>query len=102
MRYIVKRAYWVFAFCVGAAIPAVASERVGNPTAGAYIQLAQATQGGISKSKAADIAKAAHGGKVLKVEETSRAGEKIYRVKLLLNGGRIKIVTVDGRTGQLL
>lgn len=54
------------------------------------------------KSKAADAAKAAHGGKVLKVEEVEKNGHKVYRVKLLLDGGRIKIVTVDGDSGKII
>lgn len=54
------------------------------------------------KSRAADIARAAHGGKVLKVEEVNNNGQVIFRVKLLLDGGRVRIVTVDGRSGRVI
>lgn len=60
-----------------------------------YMTLAAAS----SKSAAADQAQARYGGKVLKVEEVSSGGGKAYRVKLLLEGGRIKIVTVDASNG---
>lgn len=53
------------------------------------LQLAQGG-GELSKSEAAAIAQRKHGGKVLNV---SRSGS-VYRVKLLLDSGRVKIVTV--------
>lgn len=53
-----------------------------------------------SKSAAAETAQNRHGGKVLKVEEGSEGGRRVYRVKLLLEGGRIKIVTVDASGGN--
>ncbi len=66
-----------------------------------YMQYAQGERG-TDKSRAADIARAAHGGKVLKVDEVSADGRTLYRVKLLLDGGRIKIVTVDGSSGRII
>lgn len=54
------------------------------------------------KSRAADIARAAHGGKVLSVDEVNSDGRTVYRVKLLLDGGRIKIVTVDAGSGRVI
>ena len=54
------------------------------------------------KSRAADIARAAHGGKVLTVEEVNSNGKVVFRVKLLLDGGRIRIVTVDGSSGRVI
>lgn len=53
-------------------------------------------KGSSGKSRAAARAKAAHGGKVLSVTETSQNGQKVYRVKLLLDSGRVKIVTIKG------
>lgn len=52
-----------------------------------------------SKSAAAEQARAQYGGKVLKVDETTDGGRTVYRVKLLLDGGRIKIVTVSASNG---
>lgn len=63
----------------------------------ATIQLAQAEKKEISKSQAASIAQSSFGGKVLSV---SREGNS-YRVKLLQESGRVKIVRVDARTGRV-
>ncbi len=49
-----------------------------------------------AKNRAAAKAKAQHGGKVLSVRETSKDGRTLYKVKLLLDSGRIKIVTIKG------
>ncbi|SMF20800.1 hypothetical protein SAMN02745866_01304 [Alteromonadaceae bacterium Bs31] len=50
----------------------------------------------ISKSQAASAAQSKYGGKVINV---SRKGSS-YRVKLLLESGKVKIVTVDASTGK--
>ena len=47
----------------------------------------------LSKSQAAAIATARHGGKVLKVEPTEVKGN--YRVRLLLDSGRVKTVAIN-------
>lgn len=56
----------------------------------------------VGKSQAAESARQAYGGKVLSVDEIKDGGRTLYRVKLLLDGGRIKIVTVDGDSGQVV
>ncbi len=56
----------------------------------------------VGKSQAAESARQAYGGKVLSVDEIKEDGRVLYRVKLLLDGGRIKIVTVDGDSGQVV
>lgn len=56
----------------------------------------------VGKSQAAEAAREAYGGKVLSVDEIKEGGRVLYRVKLLLDGGRIKIVTVDGDSGQVV
>ncbi|VUD53201.1 hypothetical protein TDB9533_01787 [Thalassocella blandensis] len=43
---------------------------------------------------AAAKAQAQHGGKVLNVSKSTVNGRTVYRVKLLLDSGRIKIVTI--------
>lgn len=43
---------------------------------------------------AAAKAQAQHGGKVLNVSKSTSNGRTVYRVKLLLDSGRIKIVTI--------
>ncbi|MBT3134208.1 PepSY domain-containing protein [Alteromonas sp. ALT199] len=51
----------------------------------------------ISKSEAAERARAAANGRVLKVEKTS----KNYRVKVLKKSGRVVSVDVDKRSGKV-
>lgn len=48
------------------------------------------------KNKAAERAQAQYGGKVLSVSESKSNGQIVYKVKLLLDSGRIKIVTIKG------
>ncbi|MFT7562212.1 MAG: putative membrane protein YkoI [Flavobacteriales bacterium] len=52
----------------------------------------------ISKSQAAKQAKAKYGGKVLNVAQqpSKEAGVSVYKVKLLLSGGRVKTVIIRG------
>lgn len=45
-------------------------------------------------SSAAAQAQAQYGGKVLNVSKSTSNGRTVYRVKLLLDSGRIKIVTI--------
>jgi hypothetical protein len=47
----------------------------------------------LSKSQAAAIATSRHGGKVLKVESAGTKGN--YKVRLLLENGRIKTVAIN-------
>ena len=58
-------------------------------------------QAGISEGQAASIAKSKYGGKVLSVSRSGNGDRVIYRVKLLLDSGRVVIVTVDGQTGRV-
>ena len=50
-----------------------------------------------SKSEAAAMAQSRHGGKVLKVTEKNFNGKRQYQVKLLLDSGKVKIVTLSGK-----
>lgn len=45
-------------------------------------------------SSAAAQAQARYGGKVLKVSKSTSNGRTVYHVKLLLDSGRIKVVTI--------
>jgi len=50
----------------------------------------------MSKNEAADRARATYGGKVLSVEKLpSQNGRDAYRVKLLLPGGKVKVVVIS-------
>ena len=66
--------------------------------AGLIAQNQASQQNIISRKRAATIAKRATGGRVLSVE---LAGERMYRVKVLLNDSRVRTVRVDARTGEL-
>ena len=57
----------------------------------------QGSGGDISKSEAAERARASENGRVLKVEQTS----KNYRVKVLKKSGRVVSVDVDKRSGKV-
>ncbi len=54
--------------------------------------------GDIGEDAAAEQARRATGGRVLSV----RKGNRSYRVKVLLPGGRVRTVAVDSRSGRLL
>ena len=57
----------------------------------------QSNGGGISKGEAAERARVAVNGRVLKIEQTS----KNYRVKVLKKSGRVVSVEVDKRSGKV-
>lgn len=57
----------------------------------------QSSSGDISKSEAAERARNAENGRVLKVEQTS----KKYRVKVLKKSGRVVSVDVDKHSGKV-
>jgi len=83
-------------FVVGGSLPPAAVAAAELP------RLAQgSTRGLISRDRAADIARAATGGRVLRVE-LRRDGQPWYRVKVLVNGTRVRIVRIDARSGRVL
>jgi len=55
----------------------------------------------ISRDEAADIARSATGGRVLSIE-LQRGGRPWYRVKVLVDGTRVRIVRIDARNGRVL
>ena len=57
----------------------------------------QQQSGEISKSQAAERARKAESGRVLKVDQT----KKKYRVKVLKSSGRVVSVDVDKRSGNV-
>ena len=83
---------------LAATLPIIGFSTMGHSNT---VQVAQAP---IGKSGAAEAARAVYGGKgkVLKVEEIKQGDKTLYRVKLLLNDGRIKFVTIDGTSGKVV
>lgn len=55
----------------------------------------------ISASQAGNLAKRKHGGKVLKITPVKSSSGTNYQVKLLLDSGKVIVVTVDGNTGRV-
>jgi uncharacterized membrane protein YkoI len=55
----------------------------------------------VGPAGAAAAARTATGGRVLGVTAGRKGGRTVYRVKVLLPGGRMRTVTVDGRSGRV-
>ncbi len=70
--------------------------RFSSPPSGHHLAGRQAD---IGADAAADTVRQATGGRVLSVRKGKRG---TYRVKVLLPGGRVRSVAVDGRSGQVL
>jgi uncharacterized membrane protein YkoI len=60
------------------------------------------SQSGSDKAMAAEIAKRKYSGKVLKVDEVKKNGATLYLVRLILDDGRVKILTVDIEKGKII
>ena len=73
--------------------------RTSMPTRGAPV--ADAQQRDIGASTAAAAASSATGGQVLGVKRRNSEQGIIYIVKVLLPGGRVRSVSVDGQSGQI-
>ena len=55
----------------------------------------------IDPDRAAAIARARTGGRVLDVRPVPNGGRQSYAVRLLLDAGRVRTVVIDGQSGQL-
>ena len=55
----------------------------------------------ISRDRAAEIARAATGGRVLRVQLHGGATPR-YRVRVLIDGERVRSIRIDGRSGRVL
>ena len=83
---------------VFAAVPAFdASAR----TAANPLLLAQVTLS-VSADQAAALVRAQSGGRILDLRLESGAGGPVYRVKVLLDGGRVRVYRVDASNGRVL
>ena len=56
----------------------------------------------VSADQAAAAVRAASGGRILDVRLDNRSQPPIYRVKVLLDRGRVRIYRVDASTGRVL
>ena len=99
----------VKSFLLGAVVFTVlTSVCVAFPASDAQVQataspqlLAQATPS-VSADQAAALVRAKSGGRVLGVRRDNNAQPTVYRVKGLLDGGRVRVYRVDASTGQIL
>ena len=80
---------------------AAASIDASAATGGARVRLAQA-QPAVSADQAAAAVRAVSGGRILDVRLDSRSRPPIYRVKVLLEGGRVRVYRVDAASGRVL
>lgn len=56
----------------------------------------------IDRDTAAALVRSATGGRILGIRPARINGKTVYKVKVLLQGGRIRIVRVDAQTGRLM
>ena len=63
--------------------------------------LAQVTPS-VSADEAAALVRAKSGGRILSVALEGHAGGPVYRVKVLLEGGRVRVYRVDASNGRVL
>jgi len=63
--------------------------------------LAQAA-GPVGAEEAAALVRGASGGRILDVRFDESAQPPVYRVKVLLDGGRVRVYLVDARTGRIV
>ena len=71
-----------------------------SPSTG-LVAIAQSAPG-IGPGEAAAIVEQSSGGQVLSVGASSRDGQRVYHVKVLLPGGTVRVVRVDAATGRVL
>ena len=65
------------------------------------VQIAASNQRQISAGKAAKLVKSKYGGKVLSVKSVKTDAGTDYRVKVLLDSGVVKLVSVSGKSGKI-
>ena len=91
------------ALVAGLLLAAFAPPLMANDSASTAAALLIAQSGDyIGPNRAATIVKAATGWQVLGVRRESLAGRAVYRVKVLTGKGRVRMVRVDARSGELL
>lgn len=68
----------------------------------AYLPVEFQSGQGIGPERAGDIVQANIVGKVLSISSGTHKGRPIYRVKVLLTGGRVMVMRVSAEDGNLL
>jgi uncharacterized membrane protein YkoI len=97
--YKAKSPLVVFAFLLAIAFTCnVDAERRGRGDRGGNAKVQQSL---ISQDRAAAVARSATGGRVLNIR-LEGGGRPKYRVKMLLDGKRVRTISVDARSGAIL
>jgi hypothetical protein len=60
------------------------------------------TTTGTGADEAAALVRAASGGRILSVRPDNKTRPAVYYVKVLLDGGRVRVYLVDANSGQIL
>jgi uncharacterized membrane protein YkoI len=96
------RAALVLAALMGVAGLAAQAEAAG--AAGAAGRALLLAQGGsaLGADEAAALVRSASGGRILGVRRVNGARGPAYEVKVLLDGGRVRVYVVDATSGQIL
>ena len=81
------------------ACTATAEGRMSASSAATFAQITH--QNDIGAGAAAAAASQASGGRVLSVKRTTGRNGVVYIVKVLLPGGRMRSITIDGQSGQV-
>lgn len=93
---------WVL--CAGLAGAAATPAEAAEPWLASAMDLLQG-QGGapvINLNDAASRAQNTFGGQVISISPAEQDGRRGWRVKILLDGGRVKTVFVEARTGSVI
>lgn len=60
-----------------------------------------AQSSGISADQAATIVRNSTGGRILSVERQDKKGGSVYRVKVLMSDGRVRVIRVNADSGKI-
>ncbi len=72
------------------------------PGRGAPPEVRELAAAGISLQQAVRKVRRRTGGRVLSAGVSKVDGNPVYRIKVLMPGGRVRVVLVDARTGEIL
>ncbi len=73
-----------------------------GPGRDAALEVRESAAVGISLRQAVRKVRRLTGGRVLSAGMGEVGGNPVYRIKVLMPGGRVRVVLVDARTGEIL
>jgi uncharacterized membrane protein YkoI len=93
---------WAAALALAAALAAPPTSAEAASARSMVAQARDRAPGALSADEAAAIVAGASGGRVLDVRGEDRGERRVYRVKVLLGEGRVRVYRVDAQTGRIL